>query len=391
MKKTIVLIILILLTCVGCTAKKTVQNRIGDDFIAIEKQRIKIVIKDEVKTILDNMSINEKIGQMIIIGIEGAKIDDKVKELIQQNHVGGIILFGRNIIDSKQLTNLIRDLNEINKPNKLPLFISVDEEGGRVTRLPQGTPKFPSSRSIGRKKSRELSYKTGQEIGDALSFFGFNMDFAPVMDIQSNPKNTVIGDRSFGSTPDIVSSLGIETMKGLQSKNIISVIKHFPGHGDTTIDSHFGLPMVNHDKKRLDSFELVPFKDAIKNGAEVIMTAHIKFPKIDDSGKPATLSSKILTGILREELGFNRVIITDDMEMDAIAKNFGVKESAVEAISAGADIILMCHSFEKQKMVLQSIKESVEKGQLSIERIDQSVERIIRLKQKYIKMNNPAQ
>lgn len=383
MKKLIALTAIMILACTGCVMEKITENTIEDNAVV---SQIEIVEekKDEALVILESMTLEEKLGQMIIIGFNGIKPDDTVIKIIQENHAGGVILFSRNIENSEQLTGLINELKDINSVNKLPLFISVDQEGGRVNRLPEGSKNFPSGKTLGRKNNRELSFKTGQDIGEALLSFGFNMDFAPVMDILSNPKNTVIGDRAFGSTPDIVSSLAVEIMKGLQSKNVISVIKHFPGHGDTSVDSHAKLPVVNHDITRLYDFELIPFKEAIENGADVIMAAHIKFPKIDDSGKPATLSGKMLTDILRGDLEFTGVIITDDMEMGAISKNYSVEESSVDTVKAGADIILMCHSYEKQKTALEALKAAVENGEISIERIDESVDRIIRLKQKYL-------
>lgn len=208
------------------------------------------------------------------------------------------------------------------------------------------------------------------------------MDFAPVLDINSNPKNPVIGNRAFGATLDIVRDLGIETMKGIQSENVIPVVKHFPGHGDTSVDSHVGLPTVNNDLNRLESFELVPFREAIEEGADAVMIAHILLPKIDKEN-PSSLSKDIITDILRNKLEFDGVVITDDMTMGAISKNYNVNEAAVKSINAGTDIVLVCHGYEKAIEVINSVKDAVIKGEISEERVNESVYRILKLKNKY--------
>ena len=384
MKKTLILSI----TTVLILALVFINMKNTSDLDTVEEKKEKIISKEEleeseINDIMNSLSLEEKLGQMIIVGFNGYEVDSNFRDLLERYKVGGVILFKRNIKNSEQLLNLNNNIKSINSKNKLPLFISVDEEGGRITRLPEGSTKFPSNKVIGKENDEDLSYKIGKQIGTELNNFKFNMDFAPVLDIYSNPKNTVIKDRSFGTDSEIVKTLGTATMKGLQDSNVISVVKHFPGHGDTTIDSHIGLPTVNHHKQRLDEFELIPFKEAINKGADAVMTAHIVLPNIDKSKKPATLSKIILTDILRDELNFNGVIITDDMEMGAITNNYGTENASVEAIKAGADIILMCHTKEKQIEALEGLKEAVNSGEISIERIDESVRRIIKLKQKY--------
>ncbi|MCT4509961.1 MAG: beta-N-acetylhexosaminidase [Tepidibacter sp.] len=388
MKKTIIGITLILLALILIF----IDIKNNDNMKKIEENKENVLTKEEVEEnkindIINSLSLKEKLGQMIIVGFNGYEVDLDFRDLLENHKVGGVILFKRNIKNAEQLLNLNNSIKSINSKNKLGLFISVDEEGGRITRLPKGSTKFPSNKSIGKQNDKDLSYKIGKEIGRELSSFKFNMDFAPVLDIYSNPKNTVIKDRAFGKDSEIVKTLGTATMKGLQDSNVISVIKHFPGHGDTTLDSHFDLPVSNHDKQRLDEFELIPFKEAINNGADAVMTAHIVLPNVDKSEKSATLSKTILTNILRDELNFDGVIITDDMEMGAIANNYGARNASVEAIKAGADIILMCHTKEKQIKALEALKEAVDSGEISVERIDESVKRIIRLKRKY-NLNN---
>lgn len=384
MKKTLILGI----TTILILALVFINMKNASDLDTVEEKKEKVISKEELEEseiddIMNSLSLEEKLGQMIIVGFNGYEVDSDFRELLESYKVGGVILFKRNIKNAEQLLNLNNNIKNINSTNKLPLFISVDEEGGRITRLPEGSTKFPSNKVIGKENDKDLSYKIGNQIGTQLNDFEFNMDFAPVLDIYSNTKNTVIKDRSFGTDSEIVKTLGTATMKGLQDSNVISVVKHFPGHGDTTVDSHIGLPIVNHDKQRLDEFELVPFKEAIDKGADAIMTAHIVLPNVDKSKKPATLSKIILTDILRDELNFNGVIITDDMEMGAISNNYGTKNASVEAIKAGADIILMCHTKEKQIESLEALKEVVNNGAISIERIDESVRRIIKLKRKY--------
>lgn len=336
------------------------------------------------------MSLEEKIGQLFIVGLEGYSLDDNSLEMIEKHHVGGFILFKRNIKDVEQLVALTNALKAANSNNKIPLFISVDEEGGIVSRMPEGVKKLPSSGSLGRLGSEELSYEVGKILGYELKLFGFNMNFAPVLDINSNPQNPVIGERAFGSDKELVSKLGIQTMKGIQSQGIISVVKHFPGHGDTSVDSHVGLPRVDHGLERLREFELVPFAKAIESGADAVMVAHILFPQIDPEN-PSTLSKAIITDILKEEMGFEGVVITDDMTMGAIMENYSIGEAVVKSILAGSDLILVCHGHENGLQAITAIREAVEEGAISEDRIDESVYKILKLKKKYNLSDQPVE
>ncbi len=331
---------------------------------------------------ITKLSLEEKIGQLVIVGVDGYLSNENSRQLIEKYHVGGFILFKRNIQNSNQMLSLLNSLKETNAVNKLPLFLSIDEEGGRISRMPDEFLKLPSNQKIGERNNEFISYQVGTILGEQLKMYGFNMDFAPVLDIYSNPKNLVIGDRSFGSEPNIVTRLGIQTMMGLQSQDIISVVKHFPGHGDTSEDSHKRLPVVNSDLKRLKSFELIPFNAAIENNAEVIMIAHILLPKID-AENPASMSKTIISEVLRKNMNFNGVVITDDFTMGAIENNYDIGKAAVKSIQAGSDIVLVCHDFYKQESVIKAIQDAVLNGQISIERINQSVSRIMSLKQKY--------
>lgn len=337
---------------------------------------------DYIKDKINNMSLDQKIGQLLIGGFDGYTVDSNTEKLIKENYLGGFILFQRNVKDSNQLLELTNTLKAINKENIVPLFISVDEEGGTVTRMPDEIKKLPSNYSIGKINDEDFSYNIGKTLGRELNAFGLNMNYAPVLDINSNPNNPVIGIRSFGDNKDVVTRLGIKTMEGIKSQNVIPVIKHFPGHGDTSVDSHIGLPVVNYDLKRLNDFELVPFKYAITAGADVVMTAHILLPKLD-SKYPATLSHNIINDLLRKDIGFDGVVITDDITMGAILKNYDIGDAAIKAINAGADIILVSHKYENIQKVISSIKEAVLNKTITEDRINESVYRILSLKEKY--------
>ncbi|MEH7416445.1 beta-N-acetylhexosaminidase [Neobacillus drentensis] len=336
--------------------------------------------------IISDMSIDEKIGQMIIAGISGAKMDIQTKNLITNDKVGGMIFYQENLVNPEQTIQLLNEIKTENVHNRLPLFLSVDQEGGRISRLPGGLYKFPTNKEIGVINNSQFSYKVGTILGKELNGFGFNLDFAPVLDVNSNPKNPIIGDRSFGNNPDVVSKLGIQTMKGLQSQNIIATIKHFPGHGDTSVDSHLELPIVYKNLTELKKLELIPFKRAIDNGADVVMVAHILLPELD-AHNPASMSNVIITDILRKQLDFSGVVITDDMTMKAVTDHYKIGEAAVDSIKAGSDIILVAHDYNKVAEVITSLKAAVQKGEISEQMISDSVRRIIMLKRKY-GMNN---
>lgn len=339
--------------------------------------------KEEILETISNMSLDEKIGQLVISGFYGTTLDENILKLIKEDKISGVILFNRNVKNSSTLLSLNNSLKESNKNNKLPLFISVDEEGGLVTRMPKDIKRLPTNKYIGSLNNNDLSYKVGEILGEQLSFFGFNMNFAPVLDINSNSNNPVIGDRSFSNNKDIVANLGASTMKGIQSKNIISVVKHFPGHGNTSVDSHINLSVVNYDINRLNSFEFVPFKTAIQNRADAVMVGHILLPKIDNK-YPSSMSYEIVTNILRKDLGFNGLVVSDDMTMGAITKNYSIEEAAVKSINAGVDLLLVCQKYENTENVLKALKEAVLNGTISKERLDNALYNIISIKKKYI-------
>ena len=337
---------------------------------------------DVIQQKLDNMTLDEKIGQMITIGIDGYSVDDTAKQLITDKKVGGVILFKDNISDSNQLLQLINDIKGINSTNKIPIFISVDQEGGRVNRLPSEIKSLPSNEVVGNKNDNKLAYDIGKNIGYALGSFGFNMDFAPVLDVNSNPNNTVIGDRSFSNDKDKVASLGASEINGFKDSNIISVAKHFPGHGDTATDSHYALPIINKTLDELKSVEFVPFKKAIEEKVPAIMVSHILMPQID-ANNPASMSKTIITDILRKDLKFDGIIVTDDMTMGAVTNELDITTACINSINAGADLLLVCHGYDNEINVINAIKDAVNNGIISIDTINSSVYKILSLKENY--------
>jgi len=331
---------------------------------------------------MKKLSLAEKIGQLVMAGIEGTTLGNDARSLLREYHVGGIILFARNIADPEQARNLVKSLKLTNSCNKVPLFVSMDEEGGRVSRMPDQFVKLPTNRAMGDTGDITLAKQMGAILGQRVRALGCNLNYAPVLDINSNPANPVIGDRSLGVEPEVVTKMGVQIMVGMQSAGVIPVIKHFPGHGDTSVDSHVGLPRVEADLDRLKSFELIPFGQAIREGADMVMTAHILMPKIDDQ-HPATLSRAILTGVLREQLNFGKVVITDDLTMAAIKDNYDLGEAAVLALNAGADMVMVCHHHANIVKVITSLRRAVEDGSLPEVRLNTAVSRILALKQRY--------
>ncbi|WP_235960597.1 beta-N-acetylhexosaminidase [Paenibacillus silvestris] len=328
------------------------------------------------------MSLDEKLGQMILAGIDGYSVNANTQALISTYHVGGIILYKPNVKDSSQLVSLVNELKQKNAKNKQPLWIGVDEEGGRVTRLPDEIQKTPTNQEIGKTNNKTYAYNIGNLIGSELRAYGLNVDFAPVLDINSNPKNPVIGDRSFGANAAVVNAMGIQEMKGLRDQQITSVVKHFPGHGDTSVDSHVGLPVVQNDLDRLRKLELLPFAEAFKQEADAVMVAHILLPKVDGQN-PASMSKKIMTDLLRKEMGFQGVIMTDDMTMGAIEQNYDIGASAVKSVLAGANVIMVGHDYNKVVKVIEALRQAVQNKEIPMETIDQSVAKIQKLKMKY--------
>lgn len=384
---------------------------------------------NDVISIVNNMSLRQKIGQLFLVNFRYCKsseaekylnkvtdfetssgkieqvvpldhVNKTVKESLTKFHFGNIILFAENFYNIDNSIKLISDLQSISIDNNdLPLIISVDQEGGRVNRIYQ-TEIFPAAKRIGDTNNPDFAYTEGIFLAEQLLAIGINLNFAPVCDVNSNPRNPVIGDRSFSSNPQKVGLFAEKLFKGLDSKKVISCAKHFPGHGDTNVDSHLGLPVIKKSKATWANLEAIPFKKVIQSGIPVIMSAHIQYPALDNStiiasktGKeiirPATLSKKILTDILRKELKFSGVICTDALDMKAISKNFSESQAIIEALNAGADLI--CNPFSIiQKSDLAHIEKiycdiegAIARGNLSINRLNEAVLRIVQLKKDY--------
>ncbi|SET71335.1 beta-N-acetylhexosaminidase [Salinibacillus kushneri] len=338
-------------------------------------------IEMDAPSLVESMSLDEKIGQMIMAGIEGTTTNPETIKLIEDYKVGGVIFFSENLTSVGQSLDLVNGLKRTNASNKVPLFLSVDQEGGRVERLP-GIEGLPTNQEISQRENPKLSYQIGKILGQELKAFGMNLNFAPVMDVNSNPNNPVIGDRSFSNDPSLVSKLGVQTIKGMADENVISVIKHFPGHGDTSVDSHLELPKIDKSVRELQQMELIPFTNAINEGADMVMVAHILFPQLDEE-YPSSMSKPIITDVLRNELNFDGVVITDDMVMDAIDGHYHTGNAAVKSVKAGSDIILVSRGYDKIVETFEAMKQAVTVGEIGEERINESVNRIIALKQKY--------
>lgn len=386
MKKIFIYILLVLvLILTGCDrGEKNVDKDGQKEDIPKKEIESKEEIEDKynIQETIDKMTIEEKIGQLMIIGINGLTIDDHTKEMIEKYHIGGFILFKYNISDENQALELLNSLKKTNSANSIPLFLSIDEEGGRVSRLPNSFLKLPGAKKIGDINDKDISLEYGKIIGKRLQSLGFNMNFGPVLDVNSNPKNPVIGDRAFGSTVERVVDNGIQVMKGTRTEKIISIVKHFPGHGDTNMDSHIDLPVIDKDLEEMEQLELVPFKESLKESVDGIMIGHILFPKLD-SQCPATLSREVITGLLREKLAYEGLIISDDMTMGAIIKNYAIEEAAVNFIKAGGDLLLICHGYENHIKIIEKTKEEIHKGGITQEELDEKVYRILQIKEKY--------
>ncbi|RUS48397.1 beta-N-acetylhexosaminidase [Cohnella sp. AR92] len=339
-------------------------------------------VDDPVERQLKRMTLEEKIGQMIFAGVDGTTLGKDDRATIADAKVGGIILYSRNVSDVKGTVSLLNAIKQANKANPVPLFLGVDQEGGKVSRLPSAYEKIPANQEVGAAKDEGLAGEMGSLLARELLSAGFNLDFAPVLDVNSNPNNPVIGPRSFGSSAKLVSQLGIAEMEGLRGGGVIPVAKHFPGHGDTSVDSHLDLPVVNKTAEQLAKLEWIPFKQAIENRVEAIMVAHILYPKLDPD-KPASLSKELVGHQLRQVLGYDGVVMTDDITMGAIVKHYTLPAAAVDAILAGDDIVLVAHGHDNMKTVRDSLLAAVKDGRLDEKRIDESVVRILRLKNDY--------
>jgi beta-N-acetylhexosaminidase len=320
-----------------------------------------------------------------MVGFDGMEPSSEVRKLVRDFGAGGVILFARNVDRPEQVAELVRELQELAQDagHDLPLLIGIDQEGGRVARLREPWTVWPTARAVGVAGSEELARRMGAGLAAELSACGIRCDFAPVVDVDTNPRNPVIGDRSFGDDPDKVGRLAAAVVQGLQEGKVVACAKHFPGHGDTEVDSHLDLPVVDHGLSRLRDVELRAFRKPIEAGVASVMTAHILVRELDDQ-LPATLSPRILGELLRGELKYEGVVVSDDLEMKAVAKHWGAGPAAVLAARAGCDLLLVCKDADAQVQALEALVRAEETEELRFTDFDDSLLRLRRLKQRFV-------
>lgn len=325
--------------------------------------------------------VRREIGHLLIAGFSGHEIPIELKTLAREFNLAGVILFARNIAEPEQVAELCYKAARLTPD--LPLWVSVDQEGGRVARLKAPFTEWPPMATLGRSGDTRLAERFARALATELKAIGITLDYAPVLDVHTNPNNPVIGDRALAEKPDDVARLGSAIIRVLQEEGIAACGKHFPGHGDTSADSHLELPLVEHPIERLREVEFVPFRAAIEAGVAAIMTAHVFLPALDDE-RPATLSPPIITR-LRDELRFDGIILSDDLEMKAIANEYAVPEAAVLAVSAGCDgVLISSGSHDLQAAALEELVHAVEDGRLPRTRLDDALKRQRRAKERFL-------
>jgi beta-N-acetylhexosaminidase len=333
-------------------------------------------------------ALRRQIGQLFIVGFDGHQLPVELKAIAREFGMGGVILFARNIADPEQVSELCYEAARL-VPDEPP-WVSVDQEGGRVARLKAPFTAWPPMVTLGRSGDGKLADRFARALAAELRAIGVTLDFAPVLDIHTNPKNSVIGDRALGEDAREVARLGAAIIAALQDEGIAACGKHFPGHGDTSADSHHELPLVEHPPERLREIEFVPFRAAIDARVATMMTAHVLVPSLDET-RPASLSRRIVTGILREELGYDGVIVSDDLEMKAIAAEYAVSKASVMAIDAGCDGVLICGgNHDAQASALEAVVHAVEQEQLSMTRVEDALKRNRQAKERFLSARVPS-
>ncbi len=336
---------------------------------------------------LDN---RQKIGQRLFAGFLGTGMNEDFVRLVKEHKVGNVILFKENIADKLQLQKLCADIQDLLLwETGYPAFIAIDQEGGPVSRLPADAAVIPGAMAISATGNTQNAYEAGLITGLELAALGVNFNLSPVMDINSNPHNPVIGVRSYGDTKDTVIAFGLSMIRGLTDAGILCAAKHFPGHGDTAVDSHVGLPCVDKSLQELSSCELKSFEAAIDAGVPAIMTSHILFPKLEGEKIPATMSRRIITGLLKEKLGFSGLVLSDCMMMNAIAGHYGTVAGSLMAARAGVDLLFISHSVKLAGETAQAMLDALEEGQLDAEEMEASVEKILQYKRKLSSIKSP--
>ena len=373
-KKFIIMFIFIITILTGCSNNKKVSNK---DFE-------KLSIEEKVNYKMDNLSIDEKIAQMLIVYYIGDEYDENLSNIIKEVKPGGFILMSDNITTYDRTLNFVKGMQN---DSDIPMIISTDEEGGSVQRIKGirdiSVTDIPYMYYLGQTKDKNLAYKVGEIIANELRTIGVNLTYAPVMDIYSNPNNTVIGKRSFGSDPNTVYDMATSLKNGIEDNLVNTCIKHFPGHGDTETDSHFETPIINKTLDELENSDLLPFIKSI-NDTNMIMVGHIALPKITTSSIPASLSKEIVTDLLKNKYNYKGLVITDALNMRSLTDNYSDKEIYTMAINAGVDLLLMPNG---SKNAIKYIKEAIDDEEIDINTINESVRKILTYKYSNIKEN----
>ncbi|MCQ6277096.1 glycosyl hydrolase family 3 [Bacillus sp. V3B] len=358
------------------TEEKQVEEETTTD---AEEQQEEMSLDEKVTSIMDSMTLEEKIGQLMVVGFQSHQVDEHIKKMIEDYHVGGVILYDRNMETPKQVAQLTNDLQGLaqNASNdQIPLTISIDQEGGSIVRMRDRVSPIPSQQELGKRGDEQEIYTTAKRTGRELAAMGINVNYAPDVDLSS------IDTRSFGSDPDHAYQFGKQVVNGLADSGIAATLKHFPGNGRSTIDPHIETSSVEANKWDLENNDIYPFKKMIENvdhNQFFVMVTHIKYPAYDQE-KPASISPVIIQDLLREQLGYTGLVVTDDLEMGAVSKYFTYQDLGFEAVQAGADVLLVCHTFQNQDQVYKGVLNAVQAGKLAETRIDEAVERILRYK-----------
>lgn len=336
------------------------------------------------------MGMNSIIGQHMFIGVSGHSLTHDEKKFIVENNIGGVVLFGRNCADPQQVRELCAEIQSLRHQmaDKAPLFIGVDNEGGRVARLKAPFTVWPPAKMLGDLDAPTASFHFANRMGKEMKAVGINLDFAPCVDVFTNPENKVIGDRSISSDPEMVAKHASALTRGFIKADILTCAKHFPGHGNTLLDSHFDLPVEKSTLEQLENRELIPFKKTFKARVDMVMTAHIMFPEVDPEW-PVTLSEKFIKGIIRNEFRYRGLVITDDLGMKALASHYGSDEIPVRALKAGAELLLYCNEPDIPPIALESILGALAQGSLSAADLEQSHQRILEVKKAKITHPDP--
>lgn len=360
---------------------------LGTSYYFLSQEKPKQVtsnsIEEKIKKQLKKMTLDEKIAQMLIIYYSSTTYDETLEQTIKEVKPGGFILMNDNISTYQNTLNLVKSMQ---KDSKIPMIISIDQEGGIVQRLQKITDievtNIPSMLTLGKTNDKNLAYNVGKIMAQQLKTLGINLDFAPVVDIYNNKDNKVIANRSFGSNSEEVTTMALALKKGLEDNNVNTCLKHFPGHGDTAVDSHYNLPVINKDYNDLSKVELIPYYKAIKNNTNMIMIGHIALPKITKDNTPASLSKEIITNLLKTKLKYQGLVITDALNMKALTDNYSDKEIYTMAINAGVELLLMPNGSRK---AIEYIKESIKEKKITEQMINTSVTKILTYKYNHVK------